>query len=66
MDTPVTFERPNPRQPAVSRHLAVLREAGLVKATRKGQAVEYSLDAEALEDVVRALANLLGPRRERI
>ena len=31
-------------QPTVSRHLKVLREGGLVKATRQGASVQYELD----------------------
>ncbi|OYD15818.1 hypothetical protein CH330_04685 [candidate division WOR-3 bacterium JGI_Cruoil_03_51_56] len=34
-------------QPAVSQHLAVLRSAGLVRDTRKGQHVYYELESEA-------------------
>lgn len=30
-------------QPTISRHLKVLRERGLVNATRQGQMVEYAL-----------------------
>jgi ArsR family transcriptional regulator len=45
-------------QPTASRHLKILRERGLVTATRQGQAVEYSLNdprlIEAL-DLLRAV-----------
>lgn len=45
-------------QPSVSRHLKILREPGLVKATRDGVNVEYELTGrrliEAL-DVLRAM-----------
>ncbi len=45
-------------QPAVSRHLRVLRERGLVRTVRKGPAVYYSLgDRRLLEamDLLRAV-----------
>ena len=45
-------------QPATSRHLKVLRERGLVNATRQGQSVEYSLaDVRLIEalDTLRAV-----------
>jgi ArsR family transcriptional regulator len=45
-------------QPAASRHLKVLREHGLVHATRQGQHVEYSLtDPRLIEalDILRAV-----------
>jgi DNA-binding transcriptional ArsR family regulator len=45
-------------QPAISRHLAVLRAAGLVSALRQGQSVVYSLDTTVVQDVVRALLGL--------
>ncbi len=50
-------------QPAISRHLAVLRQAGLVSAERAGQSVVYTLDTTVLQDVVRALLDLGGRRR---
>jgi DNA-binding transcriptional ArsR family regulator len=45
-------------QPATSRHLKVLRERGLVRASRKGMSVEYSLtDTRLIEalDLLRAV-----------
>lgn len=47
-------------QPAVSRHLAVLRAAGLVTASRSGQNVIYALDTTVFQDVVRTLMDLAG------
>ena len=55
-------------QPAISRHLGVLRQAGLVTATRDGQNVRYALDSTVVQDVVRALLDLgsvARPRRAR-
>ena len=48
-------------RPAVSRHLRVLSEAGLVIATDHGRERHYALDATALGPV-RALLDRLGPR----
>ena len=45
-------------QPAISRHLAVLRGAGLVSATRAGQNVVYALDTTVFQDVLRVLMDL--------
>src|SRR5512147_1430200 len=45
-------------QPAVSRHLGVLRHAGLVRAERSGQSVVYKLDTTVFQDVVRALMDI--------
>jgi DNA-binding transcriptional ArsR family regulator len=38
-------------QPAVSRHLRVLREAGLVRSRQAGRLKLYGLEADALRDV---------------
>ena len=45
-------------QPAVSKHLSRLKTAGLVKESRKGQWVFYSLNRESLERVGLALRQL--------
>jgi len=45
-------------QPAVSHHLAVLREAGLVKSERRGTWVYYRLALGINERIERALADL--------
>jgi len=44
----VTLEIP---QPAVSKHLAVLRKVGIVTVTQQGQQRLYSLDAKELKPV---------------
>ncbi len=38
-------------RPAVSKHLSILRDAGLVRAKRDGRQQIYRLDAKALEPV---------------
>ena len=48
-------------RPAVSRHLRVLREAGLVRDTVSGREREYELALEALEPLEAFLARLRGP-----
>ncbi|MGO8970653.1 MAG: autorepressor SdpR family transcription factor [Myxococcaceae bacterium] len=50
-------------QPSISRHLAVLRNAGLVTARRQGQNVVYGLDTTVMQDVVRTLMDL-GRRKK--
>ena len=51
-------------QPAISRHLAVLRQAGLVAARRQGQNIVYSLDTTVFQDVVRTLLHLGGGKKK--
>lgn len=58
-------ERFDISQPAVSRHLAVLRQAGLVTAVREGQTVVYALDTTVFQDLVRAVVDLAAPRAAR-
>jgi ArsR family transcriptional regulator, arsenate/arsenite/antimonite-responsive transcriptional repressor len=42
-------------QPTVSHHLKVLREAGLVRATKRGTWVWYAVDAARVDALRRAL-----------
>ena len=50
--------------PAVSRHLSVLLDAGLVSAERQGQRVLYRLDRDALLNALAQFASELdGPLR---
>ncbi len=51
---------PNLTQPAVSRHLRVLREVGLVKVTSRAQQRIYGLNAEALAPVYAWVARYQG------
>ena len=49
---------------AVSQHLKVLREAGLVCGVKKGYYTHYSLDKEALGSVIEALSQLRNTVRK--
>ncbi len=46
-------------QPMVSRHLKVLRERGMVQATRVGASVEYSLGDQRLIEALDLLRSVL-------
>lgn len=50
-------------QPTVSRHLKVLREGGLVKASRQGSSVQYQLTDHRVIEALDLLRSIL---RERI
>lgn len=43
---------------AVSKHLAVLEEAGLVSRRKQGREVLYQVDADRLDQAARAMAEL--------
>lgn len=43
---------------AVSKHLAVLKEAGLVRDIRRGKYIFYELNTSALEDVLVFVSSL--------
>ena len=56
-------------QPAVSKHLGVLRKVGLVAVVKQGNQRVYSLEAEKLRTVhdwVRAFEGLWGHQLDRI
>ena len=46
--------------PTISRHLAVLKEARLIQATREGQFIRYELDTSVVQDLVRHLLGWAG------
>ena len=43
---------------AVSQHLKILRQSGLVRSERKGYWIPYSIDEEALENCRQLLSNI--------
>ncbi len=43
---------------AVSRHLSVLREAGLIRDSREGKHIYYELNASVLEEIMLWLSEL--------
>jgi DNA-binding transcriptional ArsR family regulator len=47
--------------PTISRHLAVLRDAGLVVTERHGQEIRYELNTSVFQDVVRHLMEWTRP-----
>jgi len=50
--------------PTISRHLAVLRAAGLVVAERKGQAIYYELNTSVFQDLIQHLVGWMKPLRQ--
>ena len=48
---------------AVSKHLAVLKEADLIRDTREGKFIYYELSASVLEEVMLWLAELKGEEK---
>jgi ArsR family transcriptional regulator len=50
-------------QPLLSHHLKTLREAGLVRAEKRGRWMFYSIDADALEQTAAALSTLASAQR---
>jgi ArsR family transcriptional regulator, arsenate/arsenite/antimonite-responsive transcriptional repressor len=47
--------------PTISRHLALLREAGLVTAERHGQEIRYELDTSVFQDLIQHLIEWTRP-----
>jgi DNA-binding transcriptional ArsR family regulator len=50
--------------PSVSRHLGILKDAGLVTAEREGQHVRYRLNTTVHQELARYLMNLFGRGRK--
>jgi DNA-binding transcriptional ArsR family regulator len=48
----------------ISRHLSVLKDAGLILAERNGQHIVYELNTTVFQDVVENLIKWLRPRRK--
>jgi len=48
--------------PSVSRHLSILKEAGLVQAERDGQHIRYELNTTVYQEVVKYLMNVVRKR----
>jgi ArsR family transcriptional regulator, repressor of sdpIR and other operons len=47
--------------PTISRHLAMLRDAGLVLTQRKGQEIYYELNTSVFQDLVQHLMEWSSP-----
>jgi len=47
--------------PTVSRHLAMLRDAGLIVSERHGQQVKYELNTTVFEDLIQHLLEWTRP-----
>ena len=45
---------------AVSRHLSVLKEAGLIRDNREGKFIYYDLNASVLEEIMLWIVDLKG------
>ena len=48
-------------QPTVSRHLGVLREAGLILSERQGQQIVYEINTSVVEELVQHLLDWMRP-----
>lgn len=51
--------------PTISRHLAVLKDAGLISAERNGNSITYALDTTVLHDVAEHLMDWTRPGGKR-
>ena len=47
-------------KPTMSAHFAVLREAGLIDASKRGKSIIYSLRMSVLEEALMGLAQTVG------
>ena len=49
---------------SVSRHLSVLKDAGLIRDTREGKFIYYDLNASVLEEILLWIADLKGENND--
>src|SRR6266702_3142846 len=49
--------------PTISRHLSILRDAGLVTTERKGQEIYYELNTSVFQDLAQHLLEWVNPAR---
>lgn len=54
------YDKLNMSQPAISHHLKILRQAGLVKDTKEGKWIYYSLDLETIESIAHEYQELFN------
>jgi DNA-binding transcriptional ArsR family regulator len=47
--------------PTISRHLAVLKDAGLISAERNGNSIHYELNTTVLQDIAEHLMDWTRP-----
>lgn len=47
--------------PTISRHLAILREAGLVTTERRGQEIRYELNTSVFQELIQHLVDWTRP-----
>ena len=66
MDAGTVARRFKTTRPAVSQHLSVLREAGLVDERRVGSRRLYVVRAEAFDEIVEFIERFWGPRLRRL
>ncbi len=45
--------------PTISRHLAVLRDAGMIAATREGTSISYEIDTTVFHELVEQVLHLV-------
>lgn len=49
---------------AISRHLSVLKDADLIRDTRKGKFIYYDLNASVLEEIMLWITDLKGENND--
>jgi len=57
-------ERFDSAWPTISRHLGVLRDAGLILSERRGQQIVYELNTTVFAEVVEQLLDWVRPGRK--
>lgn len=51
--------------PSISRHLSVLKEAGLIRDSREGKFIYYELNTTVFEEIILWINDLKGQKNEK-
>lgn len=57
-------ERFDMTKPSISHHLSLLKQAGLVEDTRRGQNIVYSLDTTVFQEALKFLLGMTERRKK--
>lgn len=58
-------EQFNISKPSISHHLDLLKQAGLIEATKEGQFIYYTLNTTVLDEMVKWILQFNNPKKSK-
>ena len=55
----------NISKPSISHHLDLLKQAGLIEATKEGQFIYYTLNTTVLDEMIKWFLQLSNPQKKK-